>query len=260
MTTAVFTDHAPYRRALGGLTASTARAVDARGAVVGLAGDAGWMQRVEAARAGGAVAAVVDDPATAADDSPAPLSSSAFPVILERPRLRHDLCIAAALARAGVPARAVVVECAGSEAASAGLLGDGIGWARVLAGGELVLRSVGRSAGGFVCLLAGPGDLPVTVVFTWSGPQDGGGLLRASALGETRSEVTVDLLAGAVEIDTVSAAGTFRAPPRHESSNRLALRRAVQAAGSGEPVGDLFDFRHDSALADAIRREVHQLQ
>lgn len=273
MTVGVFTDHAAYRRVLGGFGASAERARSPVGSVVALPGVGDWLALVlEAARAG-AVAAVVDDPAgvpvggagvpfgdalvSVGDPAGAPgsvlarLGESGMPVILDRPRLRFDLCAAAVEARAGVPARAIVVECAGGAAEREGLLRDSVGWARVIAGGELTLRSVSRSAAGLVGLLDGPGDLPVTVMFTPLESPSEAGLITVSALGETRSEVTLDFVAGVADIDTVTALGTHRAAPHPESPHRLALRRAVRAT-AGEPESDLRDLIHDNTLAEAI--------
>ncbi|RFA08173.1 hypothetical protein B7R54_02270 [Subtercola boreus] len=252
MTTGVHSSHAPYRQALGGLGRSAGLVAGARGAVTALAGGAGWPGLLEAAARAGAASAVVDNPVAVPGPALAALLSLPFPVVLERRYLRPDLCDAAVRARAGVPPRAIVVECAGGEAETAGLLGDGIGWARVFAGGELVVRSVGRQAGGLVALLDGPGMLPVTVLSTRLQAPGAAGLLRVGLLGETRSDVTIDPVAGVADVDTATAAGTFRAAPRYESSTRLALRRALGAAVSGEPVADLREWMHDSALAAAL--------
>lgn len=261
--TPVFATHEPYRRALGGVTSSTARAADARGAVVGVPGVTDWPSLVAGAIRQGAVAVVVDDPA---ELSPAAIAGlpllmphlRTLPVLLERPRLRADLCRASVEGRAGLPARAVVVECAGASAEESGLLRDAVGWGRVLSGGELALCATSRSAGGLVSLLEGPPQVPVTIVFTTLGSAGGGGLLRVSALGETRTEVTIDLVAGVVDLDTVTAAGTFRAAPLHESSHRLALRRGVVAAASGKHEPDVADFAHDCALTAAMLAAEYQ--
>jgi hypothetical protein len=85
----------------------------------------------------------------------------------------------------------------------------------------------------------GPGGtLPVSVLATAAGGIHPGGLLQVLALGEVRSEVTVD--------------GTLNAPERYESSARLALRRALEACSSREPVADLDEMLEDLVLAAAL--------
>jgi hypothetical protein len=46
----------------------------------------------------------------------------------------------------------------------------------------------------------------------------------------------------------------LRAPERYESSARLALRRALAACSSGEPVADLDELLEDISLAAALLR------
>lgn len=269
-TTPVFTTHEPYRRALGGLTSSTTRATDARGAVAAMPGVAGWPELVAGAIRSGAAAVLVDDPTAPPPASVHQLQSLLarqsqsqsqsqpqspplpLPLVLDRPRLRADLCSLSVERREGAPARAVVVECAGASTEAAGLLSDAVGWGRVLAGGELTLLVADRSNGGVVALLEGPAGVPVTVVFTVLAAPGGGGVLRASALGETRSEVTIDLVAGVADLDTITATGSQRAAPLVESSHRLALRRAVLAARHRQPLPDLDEFVHDCTLAAAV--------
>jgi hypothetical protein len=53
-------------------------------------------------------------------------------------------------------------------------------------------------------------------------------------------------------VETVTEGGTLRAPERYESSARLALRRAIDACLSGDPVADLDDLLHDMAVMGAL--------
>ncbi|PPF89605.1 hypothetical protein C5B96_01625 [Subtercola sp. Z020] len=270
MTVRVFADHAAYRQALGGFARSATAVLTAHDSVAALSGEGEWPTRVEEAARAGAVVAVVDDPAAVSQEALDGLGALAMPIVLQRPRLRHDLAGAATSARGGSTVRAVVVECAGGEHERAGLLADAVGWAREFAGGELMLRSAEGTAGGLVCLLEGPGGLPVTVMFTGLDAPRAGGLVRVSVLGETRSEVSVDPVAGVADLDTVTAAGTLRAAPRHESSHRGALGRGIRAARAGDsghdrPEGqpldrphDLDNLRHDSALAAEILDVAHR--
>lgn len=80
-----------------------------------------------------------------------------------------------------------------------------------------------------------------------------GGLLQLLALGEVRTEVAVDQPAGLTRLETSTEDGTLRAPERYESSARLALRRALVACSSGQPVTDLDELLEDSALTWALR-------
>ena len=75
-----------------------------------------------------------------------------------------------------------------------------------------------------------------------------GGLLQVLALGEVRTELTVDQPAGLKRLETSTEEGMLRAPERYEASARLALRRALEACASGQPVTDLNDLLEDMAL------------
>jgi hypothetical protein len=72
------------------------------------------------------------------------------------------------------------------------------------------------------------------------------------ALGEVRTEVTVDQLAGLARVETVTEEGSLRAPERYESSARLALRRAFDASLSDGPATDLAELLHDMGLTRAL--------
>jgi hypothetical protein len=96
---------------------------------------------------------------------------------------------------------------------------------------------------------AGPGGaLSVSLLATADGGAHSGGLLQILALGEVRSEVTVDQPAVLARVETSRGEGTLRAPERYESSARLALRRAFRACSSGDPVTDLDDMLEDLVL------------
>ena len=72
------------------------------------------------------------------------------------------------------------------------------------------------------------------------------------ALGEVRTEATVDQPAGLTRVETFTAEGAMRAPQRYESSARLALRRAVVACSAGEAVADLDELLEDMALTRTL--------
>lgn len=222
-----------------------------RGAVVVMPGSGNWWQGLLEAREAGAAAVVVADP----DVLPREVLGSGewpggIPVIIERPRLRPDVVADAVRARNGSPAAVVTVECTAAPSGLGAVVCDGLGWARSLSPGPLTLRAgsaVGRARMVLLDAPAPGGALPVSLLATESGPHPGG-LLQLLALGEVRSEVTVDQAALLTRVETSRADGTLRAPERYESSARLALRRALQACSSGEPVADLDGMLGDLTL------------
>ena len=227
------------------------------GAVVVVPGAGDWWQGMLAARAGGALAVVIADPGLlpreALESSPWP---GDIPVIVERPRLRPDVVADAVRARRGSPARIITVECAAPAAALDAAIRDGFGWARSLAQGPLTLRSGIATAQGRMALLdseaSAGGSVPATLAATVTGGRHAGGLLQVLALGEVRTEVTVDQPAGLTRLETSTEDGTLRAPERYESSARLALRRAFDACASGGAVADLDELLEDMALTWAL--------
>jgi hypothetical protein len=79
-----------------------------------------------------------------------------------------------------------------------------------------------------------------------------GGLLQVLALGEVRTEVTLDQTARLARVETFTEEGALRAPERFESSARLALRRAIDACLSDGPAADLEELLQDMALARSL--------
>jgi hypothetical protein len=256
-TFSVFTDLPAYSAAVAELPVSTALAENARGAVAVVPGTGDWWQGMLAARAGGAAAVVLADPAVlprgAVESEQWP---GDIPVIVERPRVRPDLAAAAVAARRGSPARLISVECAAPAAGLGALICDGFGWMRCLAGGAVALQSSIATVHSRIALLdAGDsqcGAVPATLSATVIGGLHAGGLLQVLALGEVRTEVTVDQPAGFARVETVTEEGTLRAPERYESSARLALRRAVDACLAEGPAADLEELLQDMALARAL--------
>jgi hypothetical protein len=246
-----------YVAAVAELPLSAALSNDLSGAVAIVPGSGDWWQGMLAARAGGAAAVVIADPEMlpreALESHPWPAD---VPVIVERPRLRADVVADAVRARRGSPARIVTVECAAPAAGLDAVLRDGLGWARFLVQGSLTFRSGAAAAQGRIALLdsAGPagGSILTTVAGAAAGGLHPGGLLQLLALGEVRTEVIVDQPAGLTRLETSTEDGTLRAPERFESSARLALRRALVACSSGQPVTDLDDTLEDTALTWAL--------
>lgn len=259
----VFTGLPSYVAAVAELSVSAALGDDVRGAVAVVPGSGDWWQGLQSARACGALAVVLVDPAVLQREAVNAVSwPGDIPVIVERSRLRPDVVADALRARRGSPPRLVTVECAAPAAALDGVILDGFGWARSLAGGPLTLQASIATAQGKIALLdsrdsvdlgdSGGGAVPVTLAATPIGGLHPGGLLQVLALGEVRTEVTVDQPAGLTRLETCTEEGTLRAPERYESSARLALRRAIEACSSGEPVADLDELVEDLALAWAL--------
>lgn len=249
----VFAALPSYVAAVAELSVSAALTDDVSGAVVIVPGSGDWWQAMLAARAGGAAAVVVADPHVLPREALTPRPwPSGLPVIVERPRLRPDVVADAVRARRGSPARMVTVECAAPAAGLDAVIRDGFGWVRSLVQGPLTLRSGAAVAQARIALLdaAGPAgrSIPATLAGTATGGRHAGGLLQLLALGEVRTEVTVDQPAGLTRLETSTGDGTMRAPERYESSARLALRRALSACSSGHPVTDLDELLEDSAL------------
>lgn len=253
----VFTALPSYVAAAAELPRSAALTNDVRGAVAIVPGSGDWWQGILAARAGGAAAVVIADPGMlpreATESPPWPAD---IPVIVERPRLRPDVVADAVRARGGEPARIVTVECAAPAAGLDAVIRDGLGWARSLVQGSLTLQSGTAAAQGRIALLdsAGPagGSIPTTLAGIAAGGLHPGGMLQLLALGEVRTEVTVDQPAGLTRLETSTEDGTLRAPERYESSARLALRRALAACSSGRSVTDLDELLEDVALTWAL--------
>jgi hypothetical protein len=253
----VFAELPTYSAAVAGLPLSAAITDDRRGAVVVVPGSGDWRIAVHDAIAAGAAAVVVADPAVlrreAVEAVPWPRD---IPVIVERPCLRPDVVADALLARRGSPPRLITVECAAPAAALDGVILDGFGWARSLIGGPLALHASIATVQGRIAFLewrdSGDGPVPATVMATPVGGVHPGGLLQVLALGEVRTEVTLDQPARFTRVETFTEEGALRAPERFESSARLALRRAIDACLSDEPPADLDELLEDLALTRSL--------
>jgi hypothetical protein len=253
----VFAELPTYSAAVAGLPLSAAITDHRRGAVVVVPGSGDWWIAMLEAMAAGAAAVVLTDPAVlrreAVEAVPWPRD---IPVIVDRPRLRPDVVADALLARRGSPPRLVTVECAAPAAALDGVILDGFGWARSLTGAPLALHASIATVQGRIALLesrdSGDGSVPATVMATPVGGVHPGGLLQVLALGEVRTEVTLDQAARLARVETFTEEGALRAPERFESSERLALRRAIDACLSDGPTADLDELLQDMALARSL--------
>ncbi len=239
-----------YREALAELPLR-ARLVDrARGAIVVVTGGAGWIDAALDAASDGALAVVIAEPEFAPSADVRRLAEAVgFPVILERPLLRTDAADDARAGRGGeagwAAPRAVVVDGGASRSRLRSVARDAVGWVRVLTGDlpELVTPS------GMPALLETGAGVPATLSVVATA-RPGGGWLRAHALGEVITEVDVE---GRVSrVTTATVAGRLIAPTRFESSERLAVRRALAAVETGEEPHDIDDLRADTELVERM--------
>ncbi len=243
---AVVADAAGYRAAIGELPLSTRRAERPAGAIVVVPG-IGWVDGALQAAAAGAAAIVIADPeATSAAEVRRLDGAIGVPVVVERPLLRRDVVDTAIGGREGAPASLLTVDGAAGSARFAVVLRDAVGWLRVLGGGALAVRSAGA---GPVLLETHDGTVAaLSVAMTARGP----GWIRAQALGEVLTDVEVE--AGAVLVATSSRAGRLVAPVRFESSERLALRRALAAMEASAQPPDIAEIRADAEIAEECMR------
>jgi hypothetical protein len=240
-----------WHAAIAELPASARPSTEVSGSVVVITGEVGWGSRLGRAVDDGAAGIVLADPWSASADEvlEAQRSSSPVPVVVERPRLRSDV---AATALTGDPA-IVQVELGASGKDLEAVLRDAVGWARVLAGGQLDLVEVHATARGASALLqrtdatASRHDGLVTLLATRAGASTP--WIRATALGVERIEVTVD---GRTSVVRTTQDGARRMPTRFESSARLALRRAIESLEGAPMPTDLPELDHDSRLAAAL--------
>ncbi|MCI1020452.1 hypothetical protein HWD99_17635 [Microbacterium sp. C5A9] len=244
-----------YGAALAELPLSATAVDDVRDAIAVVDGTGDWAQRARMALRAGASALVIARPGTVGDGELAALEALAgrTPIVLDRPRLRADV-VADAVAEAvpdavgpdagwHVSADAVAVE---SEIG--GVVRDAIGWLRILAGGRLALRAGETLPHGVLAMFEHPASGRAAALTASALIGRGGARLRAHAIGETRIEIDLDAATRDRTVVVTTAEGARRVPRRHESSERLALRRAVDAVVHGNPPADLDEFRHDAYL------------
>lgn len=240
-----------YRVAVAELPLRARTVDEIDGAIVVVDGSLGWPGRARAALQQGASALLVADPLPVDDRELAALEAAAgrVPVVLDRCWLRADVTADAVVPE---PARQVTVDAVAIPADLSGVVCAAIGWLRVLAGGELELRAATALPHGVLALLEEPASGRSAAVTASALVGRGGARLRANAIGETRVEVDLDDAADVRSVEVSSAEGTLRRPRRHESGERVALRRAIDAASGGSIPADLRAFRHDSVLAARI--------
>lgn len=239
-----------YRVAVAGLPHRAEASVDPNGAIVVVDGGERWWDAAAGAVDDGARAVLIVAPGHApADEIDALAARSDVPVLVHRPRLRHDLVAGALAARSGAAPRVVVAECRAEPADLPALVRDAVGWLRVLVGRPVDVAATG----GAVILRAAGGAHPVGTLLATASTA-GGPVLRVRALGETTTELELDDASGRRELITSTAAGRTSAPALHESGPRAALRRTLDLLGVGGPFADLTDLRHDATAADLLTR------
>lgn len=240
-----------FRAAVAELPLSARLGDRPSGAIVVVPGEPGWVHRVRAAEEAGASAVVVADPEFAPAAELRLLSDGiGIPITIERPLLRVD---AVADAQAGLEpqgagrSRSIVVDGAASALRLAAITRDAVGWGRVLAGQPPALVSADR---GLALLDTGAGVAVALSVVSTRRP--GRGWLRAQALGEVLIDAEVEGRSCTVAVST--AAGRVILPTRFESSERLAVRRAVAALEADDRPADLADLLTDSEPVEEILR------
>lgn len=249
----VYTGIFEYRVAVAELPRSARLASSSRGAIVVVPGDRRWANRVGDAFDAGAVAVVVANPGFVGVDDCDAVSDVAQgrPVIIDRPLLRVDL--AATAAEHGTSPSYVAVDVA-AAAGHVRALHVAAGWMRVLAGGVCDVQRVDRSAAAVLLLGQREGSaIPTVLTATTLAGADEGLWLRGVATAASRVEVEVDAAHGSAAVTVASQRGELRVPRRFESSERLSLRRAIDALASGSPVSDVTELRQDAAVAAAVR-------
>jgi hypothetical protein len=247
--TAVFAPAGAYRAAVAELPLSARLADAPSGAIVVVPGGPGWVDGASAAVSAGAVAVLVAGVGFESSADLRRLAEAGIPIIIERPLLRTDAAADAVAARTAASSemspRIIVAEAAASRARLAAAMQDAVGWLRILAGETPTLVAADQ---GLVLLEASAG-ISATLTSVATG-RPGAGRIRVQALGEVITDVEVE--GRATYVTTASAAGRLIAPQRFESSERLALRRALEAVAGHTVPADLDDLLADAALVERL--------
>ncbi|MGH1549622.1 hypothetical protein ACRAWB_10810 [Leifsonia poae] len=174
-------------------------------------------------------------------------------VLVQRRWLRPDVLDDVLAARDGAPHTAVVVECVAATTELPSMLADAVGWARALSPAGIALDHASATTGaGAASLRSLTDDSPISIGWVAQRGAADGGMLRINVLGVVRTEIGIDLAARRTTVDTFTRRGRLRAPERFERAERVALRRAVGALGTGVASDELESLRQDAALAERI--------
>lgn len=146
---------------------------------------------------------------------------------------------------------AITVEVTSSPAQARAALPAALGWAREMAQSELTIaeRSM-RGASTQALLLARGSELPISVRMVTGGRRRGA-QIRATLLGPTRIEMSVDTATEDVRLAVEDRRGRTLLPPAYESRARAALRRS---AVGGDGIAELGSLYRDHALASEFSR------
>ncbi|MFE5673210.1 hypothetical protein ACFQ58_16550 [Agromyces sp. NPDC056523] len=248
----VLTDLHAYRVAVAELPASARLTADPAGAIVVVDGATAWWDAAARAIDAPAAAIVVDAPIEVPLDAVRALAApDAVPILVHRPRVRHDL-VAVALEHRGEapPPRVVVAEGRASVDHLPALVRDAIGWIRAFGGGPVDVASGAGASVGVSALLRSRSDGRVVGSLIAAAIRPDGEWLRIQALGETTTEFELDAALGRCELATSTSRGRLVAPTRFESGERAVLRRAMAASlESSDVVGDLAGLIDDEETA-----------
>ncbi|MGC5223415.1 hypothetical protein ACPW96_12600 [Micromonospora sp. DT81.3] len=253
----VVAEVASYRVAVAELPLSTRLADDRAGAIVVVEGTARWCDGVRAAAEAGAAAVVVSRPVAVGAELVQALVADlgSLPVLIERPFLRHDTVADLRSVRDADAARPAVVAVDAVAAASTFdvVLRDAIGWLRVLSGGRPTLKAAGDGTALIETADGGSGPAVLTAVRVLAGSDR----VNALSLGEVRAEIDASEAGGVVS--TTTPIGRTTLPRRHESHERLTLRRALDALAGGSATTDLAELAEDAHLAALVSRGIPRL-
>jgi len=223
-------------------------ATEVTGSITVITGEVGWGSRLRRAVDDGSVGIVLADPLTASLDElrEADLADRSVPVAIDRPRLRSDV----ALDATPTGNATIHIEVGASRPDLGAVLRDGIGWGRLLAGGELEIVDATTTPRGVLALLrrveASDDRGPSTVTVLATRGEISAPWIRATVVGAERVEVVVDRR---TSVFRSTEDGVLRLPTRFESTARLTLRRVIDAVESSGHPNDLAHLRHDSRLA-----------
>ncbi|HKP07890.1 MAG TPA: hypothetical protein VJU58_11620 [Microbacterium sp.] len=252
MTTPVRTDLDAYRTAVAELPESAIASPDVEGAIAVVPGGDAWWVAASEAIAAGAAAVIAAQPAVGPIEALDALASlaGAVPVVVERPLLRADMVAAVGASIEELPAPgALVVECHAPARSLGPALRDAIGWARVIARTPLAPRTTESWGGRVLALLDSEQGSAVSIAAAVQPGAPSPGRLRITSIAATRVEVDADL---ATIVAVTDATGRRILPTRFESSERVALRRAISAIRTAERPSDLADLRYDTGLAATL--------
>ena len=252
----VWAPEGPYISAIAELAGGARRSDQLEGAIAVVPGDRGWGERVRDAIDGGAAGVVLRDPRTESSDELAAARQARrkVPMIVERPRLRWDIGGDAKNLVGDAKLAFVQVQCSAAPDDIHAVVADAVGWAATLAGGPLLHRASRATVRGMGAVLdrdVSPDVcLPVAVLvclgdrsIPW---------IRALAVGVDRTEVVVDAATWSASVERTARDGRFTPATRYETSERLALRRMLDALDVRDTPADLDNLARDSSLARQI--------